>query len=158
MTRLPFQPADGETPRWRKLYDLVISKQLNEEITYREAVDLLDCDLRAAQVAMRETTKRLEQDGQQSIRTVPNFGWVVMRAAEHLNESERHLRKTRNSARRAHRKITAIDGRRSELSQFERERADRLKLTANAAAELTGRRRLSLTELHKRTPERKELA
>jgi hypothetical protein len=145
--RKPFEPADGIQPRWRYCYDLVLAKQPNEEIVYREVEELLDCGHEGALDAMRTAQRHLESDGCQSVRNVPRFGWVVMRAGEHIAASDHHLRKARNASGRALRKITAIDDRRGELSQFEREAADRAKLRATALLALSGRRQRTLTEL-----------
>lgn len=144
----PFEPADGETARWRKVYELVLTKEVNDEITYREVEDLIEANRHAAYAAMRDAKRHLEQEGQQSVRTVPSFGWVVMRAAEHIDESDRHLRKSNTQAKIALRTISAIDSRRGELSQEQRQAADRNKLRALAVENMTGRRRRSLDELY----------
>lgn len=145
----PFTPADGHTPRWRKLYDLITTRQPGDEITYREARDLLDCDLHTAQSAMRDAIRRLERDGQLTVKTVERFGWVVLNPAGELDQVDRRLTKTRRAAGRAARGAGAVEGRRDQLSQFERERLDRMKRAALAVGELTSRRRSSLAELRK---------
>lgn len=147
--RKPFEPIDG-TARWRKVYDLVVGRQINDEILYREVEDLLDCDRTTAQAAMLKAVVHLEEEAGRSVRTVTNFGWIVMRAAEHINESDRRLKRARNQAKAAVRKISAIDSRRDELSQFEREAADRARMRASAMLELSSRRPRSLSEMHKR--------
>lgn len=151
----PFEPADGESARWRKLYELVLTRRVNDEITYGEAEDLLSVDHQTVLGVMREARAHLERDGQQSVRTVPGFGWIVMRASEHIGESDRHLKKSRNQAKYALRKVAAIDGRRDELSQFEREAADRAKLRASALLELSSRRRPSFSELQRAAEQKK---
>ena len=148
--REPFVPADGETPRWKKCYDLVMTKAVNEEVTYREVEELLNVDRKAALDAMRSARAHLEHAGRQSVRTVAEFGWIVMRAGEHIGEADRHLRRSHVQAKTALRKVVAIDGRREELSQFEREAADRAKLRAQTLVDLTGRRRRSLEEIYRR--------
>lgn len=142
----PFEPADGISPRWQKLYDLVISKQVDEEISYREAMAVLDvADLRMTQAAMREARHHLEKNGERTVGTVARFGWVVLRADRELQQVDRQLTKTRRAAGRTVRGAVALNSRREELSQFERERLDRTLRSATVAAQVTGRR--SMTEL-----------
>lgn len=144
----PFQPADGVSSRASKLYDLVLGRNVGDEITYHEAETLLECDHQGALAAMRDARARLERDQKQSVRTVSSYGWIVMRAGEHLDESERHQRKAHTQAKISARKLNSLRGeRRAELSPFERQRFDYVNAQAAAALIVTGRKRLSLDEL-----------
>lgn len=144
----PFQPADGVQARWVKLAELVRSKEPNHEITYHEAQEALDGVTRGqAQVAMREAQKHLEDEGSLTVGVRPNFGWVVLRAAAHIDESERYGRRVRNAARTSIRKLRPAIGRREELSQFERQALDRSLARGNAVLHLTGRSPKPLDDL-----------
>lgn len=146
----PFQPADGQTPRWRHCYDLVTGRQVGDQVTLLEVTELLDCSPEAAWAAMRQARIHLEGDGCRTVRTVPRFGWVVMAAAEHLRAAEHHTAKARRQVVTAHRKVRSA--RREELSQFEREAADRMAASLTALSDLMGRRRrVPLGDLAKRS-------
>lgn len=148
----PFEPADGVTPRWRKLFDLVTSRNVGDEVTYREATDLLnlprnDRGVKIAQDAMRDAMRHLEIQGERTVGNVKRFGWIVLDAQRELQQVDRRLVKTRRAAGRTLRGSKALDTRRGELSQFERERLDRISRSALMATQITGRRGMSISEL-----------
>lgn len=157
MEREPFKPADGLKPRWQKLYDLVIGRKVGDEITYGEAAELLGLDhrdrdqLSTVQQTMREVQRRLENAGERTVGTVARFGWVVLDASRELNQVDRRLTKTRRAAGRVVRGTTALNIRRGELSQFERQRLDEVARSGLMAAQITGRRKLDLGQLRKIT-------
>jgi hypothetical protein len=161
--RKMFEPADGISPRWQKLYDLVMSRKVGDEVTYREALDLLqlprtDRGLKVAQDAMRDAQHRLEQRGERTVGTVAKFGWIVLDAQKELQQVDRRLVKTRRAAGRTLRGAKALGTRRGELSQFERERLDRLSRAATMATEITGRRSMSVTDLKRQIEGNSETA
>lgn len=142
--RKPFEPADGVAPRWQKLYDLVVTRNVGDEVTYREAMDVLALPrtregLTTAQQAMRKAMARLEQAKERTVGTVPKFGWIILDAQREVQQVDRRLIKTRRAAGRVLRGVSAMDNRRDELSQFDRERLDRIGHAARAAIEITGR-------------------
>lgn len=152
--RVMFDPADGVTPRWKKLYDLVTSRNVGEEITYREVLDLLslprnDYGRKVAQNAMRDAQHKLEQRGERTVGTVAKFGWKVLDAVRELDQVDRRLVKTRRAAGRTIRGAKALDTRRGELSQFERERLDTITRSANMAAEIAARKATRSTDVQK---------
>lgn len=157
MDRKPFEPADGVTPRWQKLYNLVLNREVGDEITYREAHEVVGLDwqglhgknLPTVQEAMRDAMARLEKNGERTVGTRPKFGWVVLDATRELQQVDRRLTKTRRAAGRTVRGSKALSTRRGELSQFERERLDRIAHAASMAAQMTGRRGMNLDDLKK---------
>ena len=157
MDRKPFEPADGVTPRWQKLYDLVMTRDVGDEVTYREAHEVVDMswqglhsrNLATVQEAMREAMAHLEKDGERTVGTRARFGWVVLDASRELQQVDRRLTKTRRAADRTVRGTKALITRRGELSQFERERLDRVAYSASMAAQVTSRRGMSLSDLKK---------
>lgn len=148
--RKPFQPADGVTPRWKKLYDLVMSRDVGDEVTYREAIELLgftrktDHTLKLTQKAMRDAQAHLEKDGARTIGTVAKFGWIVLDPQKELDQVERRLVKTRRAAGRVVRGGKALSGRREELTQFQRQRLDFVNHAARVASQASGRNGLTL--------------
>lgn len=153
--RKPFEPLDGVTPRWRKLYDLVIGRAVGEEITYREAADTLGLsspngrNRAILQQAMRDAQHHLEKEGSRTVGTRVNFGWVVLDGQRELQQVDRRLVKTRRAAGRTLRGAKALGTRREELSQFERERLDSITRSATLAGQLIGRRSMDLDQLQK---------
>jgi hypothetical protein len=143
----PFAPADGEMGRARRLAELLTGKAPGEGITYSEAEELLDCDRSAVQAAMRDAMAILERDGRRSVRTVVNFGWVVMKAAEHIDAASHHLTKSRNAAKRSLRKTKPLDAMRGELTQEQRWAADQARLAAQAVEAMAHRGRKSFAAL-----------
>ena len=153
MDRKPFEPADGATPRWQKLHDLVLTKKVNDEVTYREAAEALgfasmtDRVLRIVQAAMRDAVKNLEKRGNLTLATVAKFGWVVLTPERELQQVDRRVVKTRRAAGRALRGGDALNTRRDQLSTFDRDRLDGLRRSAMMAAQVTGTRGMDLNEL-----------
>lgn len=145
--RKPFEPI-GDQARWKMLYDLVQAKAVGDEITYKEAEQILDCDREAVLGAMYYARRRLEADGQRSVRTVARFGWIVMTAAQEIDEAEKRRRKAGNRVRDGLRITSSVNGRRDELSPFERERLDREQRSLTMLKELMSRKRRSLGEMH----------
>lgn len=142
--RKPFEPADGVAPRWQKLYDLVVARNVGDEVTYQEAMEVLSLPrtregMATAQQAMRSAMARLEQAKERTVGTVPKFGWIILDAQREVQQVDRRLIKTRRAAGRVLRGVSAMDNRRGELPQFERERLDRIGHAARAAIEITGR-------------------
>lgn len=133
----PFEPADGVKGRAHQLADLVESRQPGGEVTYAEAMDLLGCDLSAAQQAMNDARRILEDGGQRSVRTQERFGWVVMDAQANLDEIERRRRRASRATTKAIRLVNATP--REELPQMERQRLDFLARSLQGARSLYGR-------------------
>lgn len=145
--RKPFEPILDEA-RWRLLYNLVLTKNVGDEITYREAEDLCQCDREAVLGAMYYARRRLEEDGERSVRTVARFGWIVMSASQEIDEAERRRKKAGKRVKDGLRITAAVNGRRDELSPFERERLDRETRSLTMLRDLMGRKRKSLGEMH----------
>jgi hypothetical protein len=155
MDRKPFEPIDT-VPRWQKLYDLVMARNAGDEVTYGEAIDLLGLTgrraadaLKIAQDTMRTAVAHLEKGGQRTVGTVTRFGWIVLDAQRELNQVDRRLVKTRRAAGRTLRGAQALGTRREELSQFERERLDRMTRAARMTTEITGRKASTMEGLRK---------
>jgi len=153
----PFQPADGERARWCYCYDLVLSRKPGDGITYAEVMELLDVDHMTALAVMREAKRHLEIDRQQTVRTVPKFGWVILDARGNLSEMEAR-RKKRNRAAEGHARLVVATPR-DDLTQIDKARLDFEKKNALAALGLAGRKTKSFTELERESQrsERPEL-
>lgn len=145
-----FETADGVSPRWQKLRDLVLSRAVGDQITYGDAMDVLCTDSRrVAQQAMRDAVHHLEKAGERTVATVARFGWVVVDSQRELAQVERRLTKTRRAAARTSRGASALATRRGELSQFDRQRLDEITRAAAVASRVAGRRALNMEDLRK---------
>ena len=153
--RKPFESI-GDLPRWQILFSIASTRAVGEEITYREAIDALGLagggtreNRSIAQNVMRDVVARLEKEGLRSLKTVTNFGWVVLDATGEISQVDRRLTKTRRAAGRTMRGIEAADVKRDELSQFDRERLDWTRRAAQVALTGTARRNRTMSELIK---------
>lgn len=145
--RRPFEPLDGVEARWRKLYDLVLTKQAGEEITYREVEELLDCDRAAALGAMDYARERLIQDGHIAVRTVDRFGWVRMTAAEQITFAKERRLKAARQIERGIKTLVTVQQHREELSPFDRERLDREQASQVRHVDLLRRSKRTLARI-----------
>jgi hypothetical protein len=142
----PFQPADGKQARWRYCYELAAARKVGEQITVQEVMELLDCDERTAWASMRDARDQLEADGKRSVRTVPQFGWVVADASTQIRMASDRSRRAGRQVKKAIRIIDATP--RDELSQFERQAADRQLASLTAMRGLHARKvRIPLSEM-----------
>lgn len=148
MTESPFRPADGVKARWRHCYELAISREVGDEITVHEVMELLDCDETNAWAAMRTARDHLEADGRRSVRTVPQFGWIVATASVQLHMANDRQKRASRQVRKAIRVLRATP--REELTPFERQSADRQAASLTAMADLHARRvRTPLSQIGK---------
>lgn len=146
MTEAPFQPADGVKARWRHCYELAIARDVGEQITVHEVMELLDCDETNAWAAMRTARDHLEADGRRSVRTVPQFGWIVATASVQLRMANDRQTRARRQVKKAIRVLRATP--REELSTFERQAADRQAASLTAMESLHSRRvRIPLSQI-----------
>jgi hypothetical protein len=149
---IPFQPANGERARWRYAYDMVVERKPGEDVTLQELTELFDIDDQAARAVMLEAKKHLEEDRQQTVKTVEKFGWVVIDARGNLGEIEKRRVKAYRATNRTARLIVATD--RDELSPIERNRLDFETRNVLAARSLFGRKPRSFSELEKESRQR----
>lgn len=145
-----FTPADGVTPRWRKLADLVESLQPGDGITFADALAALDepgLERQALHGAMRQAAYNLERGGSRTVAARSGYGWVVLNPQQTMSVAESHRKRAHNQVKSSMRKLDSADAHRAELSQDEREALDRAKAATQALEGLLGRRRRTFQEL-----------
>lgn len=144
-----FEPADGVQARWRHCYELAvraIERGPREQITIQEVQELLGCDERTAWQSMWEARKHLEKDGYRPLIEKPRFGWIVASASDALRVADKRRRKAGRQIQRGVHVLRHTP--RDELSQFERQAADRELSSLTALADLhSRRRRLPLSDI-----------
>lgn len=149
----PFQPADGEKGRARRLAELVAGLKPGDDITYTQAMELLDCDLPQVRQAMNDARKILEEGKARSVQTIDKYGWIVLDARGNLDEVDRRKKRASRAVTRSIRLLNATP--REELSQIERARMDFQGRQLLGARGLYDRKSKSFTELE-RDAKRKE--
>lgn len=127
----PFEPA-GEQARWKLIYKILKATPVDGLVTYEQLGEALeldpDKDRHAIQMAVRRAAQEYEQSDKRALDAVPNEGYRVVKAGEHLDLAKRHGRKAGKSLQRGHSKAVNVDL--SEVEDPEVRRA--LELTAQA--------------------------
>lgn len=108
----PFEPV-GEQARWRIIYDMLEHVPADGTLTYEEMGDELDVDpveeRHIIQMAMRRAAKELETTHGHAVDAVPNVGYRVVHAEEHLGLARRHQKKSSKSLVRGQSKVVNVD-------------------------------------------------
>jgi hypothetical protein len=127
-----FEPA-GERARWRIIYDLLCDAGTGTLVTYEQIGEALgldpDKDRHAIQMAMRRAAAEHEREDRRAVDAVPNEGYRLAEASEHLKLARRHQKKAGKSLARGHSKAVHVD-----LSGVEPEVRHALEITAQAFA------------------------
>jgi hypothetical protein len=107
-----FEPI-GDRARWRIVYDLLQKLDVGGILEYTTIGDALnldpDTDRHAIQMAVRRAAKEHEEQDSRALNVVPNIGYRVVEAPEHLQLAQRHQKKSRRSLQRAQSKVVHVD-------------------------------------------------
>lgn len=108
----PFQPA-GEQARWRVVYDLLCKIETGGVLTYEQigkALDLdVDADRHPIQMAMRRAAKEHEEADRRAVEAVPNEGYRVVEAPEHLRLARGQQKRAGRALARGQSKVVHVD-------------------------------------------------
>lgn len=108
----PFRPS-GERARWRILYEMLCSLNVDDTITYEEMGEEIGLDpaeqRHQIQMALRRAAREYEEVDKRALDVIPNVGYRVVRAPEHLRLADRHQRKAGRSLQRGHSKVVNVD-------------------------------------------------
>lgn len=142
----PFDPI-GERARWRVIYDHLVNVPVDDVITYERMAHLLDLDAEqdrhAIQMAMRRAARELEEADKRAVESVPNLGYRVVRAPEHLRLAQQQQRRSRKALVRGQSKVVNVD-----MSALDPE--------ARKAFEVVGRAFSMMMDLHRRLDTRQQ--
>jgi hypothetical protein len=126
-----FQPI-GAQARWRVIYGILCKTPTNGTVTYETLGEALgldpDGDRHAIQMAMRRAAAEHEAEDKRAVDVVPNEGYRVVPAPEHLDLARRHQKKAGRSLVRGQSKVVNVDL--SDIEDPEVRKA--LELTAQA--------------------------
>lgn len=108
----PFTPA-GERARWKILYDLLRAKDVGDTITYRELADAVDLDPDRNRTTIQFALRRAAQEylviDKRAVDNLPNEGYRVTEAEEHLRLARTHQRRATRSVRRGQQLLEHVD-------------------------------------------------
>ena len=128
----PFEPV-GEQARWRILYDILCHTRTDGIATYEQMGEALglhpDHERHTIQMAVRRAAKELEEEDKRAIEAVPNVGYRIVEAPEHLRLARRQQKRAQVALRSGHSKVTNVD-----LNQLEPETRRAFEVVARAFA------------------------
>lgn len=120
----PFQPK-ADRPQWEIVYDLLVTRDIGDIVTYDELTEALGYDIRDNRKALYKAARVWGEDCKRALAPVVNTGYRVVEPAEHERLARQHHLKSRRALRRGRSVIRNAD--RSLLSAEEVERFDRLE-------------------------------
>lgn len=144
----PFNPI-GERARWRIVYDHALrGKDHDAVVTYAELGAVLnldpDEDRHAIQMAVRRAAQEFEEVDKRALTPVPNVGYRVVNAPEHMQLAQRQQRRSHRALRAGRSKVVNVD-----IAALEPEARKAFELVARAfAAQMDFNRRMDVR--HKR--------
>ncbi len=107
-----FEPV-GEVARWRIIYDALKPLAVDDVLTYEDAGQLLGLDPEAErstiQAAIRQASRTFERDDKHALVAVPNIGYRVVRADEHVVLARGQQRRASRALERGHSKVVNVD-------------------------------------------------
>ncbi len=105
--------AKGEQARWRTIYALLQPLQVDAVLTYEQIGDALELDpsedRHTIQMAVRRAAREFETEDKQALDVVPNIGYRVVPAPEHLVLAKRQQRRAGKALARGHSKVIHVD-------------------------------------------------
>lgn len=108
----PFKPV-GDRARWKVIYDLLVRTSTGEVLTYEtigEAVGLdASKDRQRIQMAIRRAAREHLTKDKRALDVVPNVGYRVVDAPEHLLLARRYQGKANRALARGHSAVTNVD-------------------------------------------------
>jgi hypothetical protein len=107
-----FQPV-GAVARWVTVYQLLVATPVGGTLTYSAAAHALgvdpDTDRRIVQAAARRAARELETVDRHAVEAVPNTGYRVVQAVEHLRLAKRQQRSSSRALARGRSKVVNVD-------------------------------------------------
>ncbi len=141
-----FQPK-REKPQWEYLYDLLVTKQVNEVITYEDLSDAVGFNVRANRGPIYQAQRHLERSNHRTIGVVKGVGYRIVDAAEHEGLARGHQNRGRRQIKKALDKIVYVD--RGRLTPALVKRFDAIQMTLNRQEELIRRNDIRLANVEK---------
>lgn len=100
----------GEIARWRMVYPHLRDAEVDSLLSYEELSEILDVTERQAiQEAVRRAGKELLRVDSRAVEAIPNQGYRVVTAVEHLRLSKKQVRRGRRAVVRGNELVTYVD-------------------------------------------------
>lgn len=108
----PFEPI-GDVARWQLIYDAISTRPVGAILSYNELGELLNLhptnNRPLIQAAMRRAAKHSEKHDKRALDAIPNKGYRIVEAAEHLRLAKVQQHKASNALVRGNSKIVNAD-------------------------------------------------
>jgi hypothetical protein len=108
----PFEPV-GDVARWRIIYDALKPLAVDDVLTYERAAEVLvldsEVDRPLIQSAIRRAGREFERVDKHALVAVPNVGYRVVRADEHVVLARGQQRRASRALERGHSKVVNVD-------------------------------------------------
>lgn len=108
----PFEPK-GDTARWRLLYALLQTKQVDDVVKYEDMAEVLGIDAATGrhtiQVSMRRAAREFETVDKHAVEAVPNVGYRIVEPEEHLRLAKSQQRRSSKALVRGQSKVINVD-------------------------------------------------
>jgi hypothetical protein len=108
----PFEPL-GDKARWRIIYDLLARCSVGATVKYDDIATALgldpDVDRHTIQLAMRRASREYEARDRRALEAVPNVGYRVVEAEEHLRLARGQQKRSTRALARGHSKVVNVD-------------------------------------------------
>lgn len=108
----PFVPA-GDAARWRYIYDELVKLNVDDVLTYTAIADTLELDAKKdrhkIQMAVRRAAKEYLEVDKRALDAVPNVGYRVVEASEHLVLAQRFQRKSNRALVAGKSRVVNVD-------------------------------------------------
>lgn len=107
-----FEPV-GEMARWRTVYDMLKLLAVDDVITYEAVGEALELhpvrDRNTIQNTVRHAGRTFEKVDKHALVAVPNVGYRVVRADEHVVLARGQQRRASRALARGHSKVVNVD-------------------------------------------------
>lgn len=103
----------GDRARWRDIYDLLCAARVDDVVTYEQMAHALGLDAVAdrhrIQMAVRRAAQEHETVDKRAVDSVPNVGYRIVRAPEHVLLARRQQTRSSRALARGHSKAVNVD-------------------------------------------------
>ena len=105
--------ALGQEARWRAIYALLKPMSMGDILTYERMGEALELDPESARnkirIALHRAAREYEQIDKHAVEAVPNIGYRIVEAVEHLKLARRHQQRAGRQLKRGHSKSVNVD-------------------------------------------------
>lgn len=145
---MPFEPADGETARWRRVDEYIDKKKdPGELVTFQELQHFLGVSKPVVASVIHTVREKREKAGKPTLITMRGMGWTVARPEDELEEDTRRHERAVTTVESRVRLLGSVQSRRDSLSQSERQSLDFKIAQAATQATVLGSRKMSAADI-----------